>query len=68
MSHTWLKHKESGGYWQAPEAVVEAFEARGWEPCDPPEQDDSYLYDQKPPAAPEPQPRKAARGRTTEKE
>lgn len=54
MSHTWLKHNEHGGYWQCPDAVVEAFRVRGWEPSDPPEQDDSHLYDPKPKAAPRP--------------
>ena len=67
MSHTWLKHNETGGTWQCPDDAVEAFKVRGWEPCDPPETDDSHLYD-KPPAKPEPQPRKAASGRTKEKE
>lgn len=67
MSHVHVKHKEHGGHWDCPEGYLEAALARGWEPSDPPEQDDSHLYSE-PPAKPEPQPRKAARGRTTEKE
>ena len=65
MSHVWLKHAETGGYWQCPddEAVIGWHKARGWEPSDPPEQDDSHLYD-KPPAKPEPSRKAAARGKS----
>lgn len=64
MSHTWLKHSETGGYWQCPDEAVGAFKARGWKPSDPPEQDDSHLYD-KPPAKPDKPQKSAAGGKST---
>jgi hypothetical protein len=30
----WLKHKETGGFFEAPKAIVEDYAKAGWEPTD----------------------------------
>lgn len=75
MSHTWVRNPATGGVWACPVAVLAPYLARGWEPCDEPETDDSRLHDPQEfpatvPENPKPtNPRKAAkRGQTTAKE
>lgn len=33
---TWLKHAETGGYFECPDAAVDDMREKGWEPSDPP--------------------------------
>lgn len=36
MSHTWVKHPDTGGHWQCPNEALDEMKALGWEPCDAP--------------------------------
>lgn len=36
MTHTWVKHKETGGYWQCPDGVLDEMRKQGWEPSEAP--------------------------------
>lgn len=38
MANTWMRHTEHGGVAQLPD--TEAWRARGWTPCEPPEEPD----------------------------
>lgn len=35
MSHTWVRHREHGGYWQCPDGALDAMAELGWEVVDP---------------------------------
>lgn len=35
---TWLKHRETGGYFRCPNAAVDDMAERGWEPSEAPEE------------------------------
>lgn len=72
---TWLRHPEHGGVAAFPAGAAAAWQARGWEPCDPPGEDDSHLRDPAPPppvltepipASEEPDPTPARRRQTKE--
>lgn len=36
MSHTWVRHTETGNFWQCPDEALEHFMALGWEPSEAP--------------------------------
>lgn len=63
---TWLRHPATGGVFHCPLDAADAWKARGWEPCEPPEEPDAATAEQ-PKAAP-PASTKAARRGNTEKE
>ena len=33
-THTWVKHRDTGLFWQCPDEVLSHFELLGWEPTD----------------------------------
>lgn len=77
MTHTWVRHKETGGTWQAPIAWLEQYpdEAADWELCDPPEEINpavaerlAWLAEQAAEAEKSSKPTKAASRGTKEKE
>lgn len=36
QTHTWVRHTETGGYWQCPNDALDVYLAKGWEITDPP--------------------------------
>lgn len=36
MTHTWVRHAETGGFWQCPNVALDEMKCLGWEPCDAP--------------------------------
>jgi hypothetical protein len=53
----WLEWPETGHRHQFGVAAAEAWQGKGWVPCDPPpEEPDPRLRDPEPPAEPEPEP------------
>jgi hypothetical protein len=58
-THVWLANPATGGVWECPndEAVLAFYLARGWEPCDPPSDDDSVPEEPAAPVAPAPKKR-----------
>lgn len=38
MTHTWVKHRETGGYWQCPNEAMDYYAKLGWEPSEAPEE------------------------------
>jgi hypothetical protein len=33
-THTWVKHRDTGAFWQCPNGVLEIYVELGWEPTD----------------------------------
>lgn len=36
MTHTWVRHAETGGYWRCPNEALDEMRLMGWEPSDAP--------------------------------
>jgi len=72
-THVWMHHEETGGDWECPVGLVEAYEQRGWVVSDGPRVTDQHLYDDpedprivSAPQAPAPsKPSRTTRARTT---
>lgn len=74
-THVWTQHRDTGGYWRCPVAVLDEMRAKGWEPSDAPPEDDPTTAERRawraaqatPTVKPaETKPTKAARRGTTE--
>lgn len=39
-AHVWVKHPETGGYWECPVAVLEEMQGKGWVLAEAPEPED----------------------------
>lgn len=49
---TWLHHAESGGYFRCPTEAVEGWRENGWEPCEPPAEQNPATAEWQPLTAP----------------
>lgn len=45
-SRQWLRHPESGGYFNCPMEAVDAWKGRGWEESDPPVEPNAAIAEQ----------------------
>lgn len=36
MSHTWVRHRDTGGYWLCPDEALDEMADVGWEPTEAP--------------------------------
>ncbi len=59
----WLVHTQTGNTFHCPADAAQAWMKRGWEPCEPPQEDNSALaeYQPLPKADPEPKARRGTR-------